>query len=173
MLAMGGIALGKAVDSSGLLAEITHTLIPYLEDLSPFMCLALFSGLVLVVTTFISHTVGALIILPIILKVGSSLPDPRPNTLVMAAGTSPLSKVALCVFSELDTFLQIALMCSGAMGLPVSSFPNMNAVSLEDPKGMPWVDVGDFLKVGIPSSFVAWVVVLCIGYPIMSVLGLQ
>ncbi|KAJ3023248.1 low-affinity phosphate transporter [Thoreauomyces humboldtii] len=88
MLAMGGIALGKAVDSSGLLAEITSLLIPHLEGLTPFKCLALFSGLVLVGTTFISHTVGALIILPIILKVGSSLPDPRANTLVMAAGTS-------------------------------------------------------------------------------------
>src|SRR4051812_36765729 len=90
MLAMGGIALGKAVDSSGLLAEITQMIAPHLQTMSPFVCLALFSGLVLVVTTFISHTVGALIILPIILKVGSSLPDPRPNTLVMAACKSKL-----------------------------------------------------------------------------------
>ncbi|KNC96220.1 divalent anion:Na+ symporter (DASS) family transporter [Spizellomyces punctatus DAOM BR117] len=151
MLAMGGIALGKAVDSSGLLAEIANGLTPHLEGLSPFACLALFSGLVLVVTTFISHTVGALIILPIILKVGSGLPEPRPNTMVMAA----------------------ALMCSGAMGLPVSSFPNMNAISLEDRTGTPWVHVSDFLRVGIPSSFVAWVIILTIGYPIMGVLGIR
>ncbi|KAI8922118.1 SPX domain-containing protein [Powellomyces hirtus] len=151
MLAMGGIALGKAVDSSGLLLEITHSLTPHLEGMSPFKCLALFSGLVLVGTTFISHTVGALIILPIILKVGSSLPDPRANTLVMAA----------------------AFMCSGAMGLPVSSFPNMNAVSLEDPTGTPWVDVKDFLKVGLPCSVVAWAVVMTIGYPLMGLVGIQ
>ncbi|KAI9091130.1 SPX domain-containing protein [Phlyctochytrium arcticum] len=151
MLAMGGIALGKAVDSSGLLASIANSLVPYLKDLSPFYCLALFSGLVLFVTTFISHTVGALIILPIILKVGQELPDPKANTLVMAA----------------------ALMCSGAMGLPVSSFPNMNAISLEDSAGNPWVSVGDFLKVGVPSSVVAWVVVLAIGYPVMGWLNLN
>ncbi|KAI8592881.1 SPX domain-containing protein [Geranomyces variabilis] len=151
MLAMGGTALGKAVDSSGLLLEITQMLTPHLAGMSPFKCLALFSGLVLVGTTFISHTVGALIILPIILKVGLSLPDPRANTLVMAA----------------------AFMTSGAMSLPVSSFPNMNAISLEDSTGVPWVDVADFIKVGIPCSMIAWSVVMTIGYPIMGLVGIQ
>ncbi|KAI8824531.1 SPX domain-containing protein [Fimicolochytrium jonesii] len=151
MLAMGGIALGKAVDSSGLLLEITNALTPHLAGMSVFKCLALFSGLVLVGTTFISHTVGALIILPIILKVGATLPDPRANTLVMAA----------------------AMMCSGAMGLPVSSFPNMNAISLEDSSGTPWVTVGDFIKVGLLCSVVAWVMVLSVGFPIMGMVGIQ
>ncbi|KAJ3160359.1 low-affinity phosphate transporter [Geranomyces michiganensis] len=151
MLAMGGTALGKAVDSSGLLLEITQMLTPHLAGMSPFKCLALFSGLVLVGTTFISHTVGALIILPIILKVGLSLPDPRANTLVMAA----------------------AFMTSGAMGLPVSSFPNMNAISLEDSTGLPWVDVSDFVKVGLPCSVIAWTVVMTIGYPLMGLVGIH
>ncbi|KAJ3283288.1 low-affinity phosphate transporter [Borealophlyctis nickersoniae] len=148
ILAMGGIALGKAVDSSGLLAKITHTLSPHLVDLSPFHCLVLFSGIVLVITSFISHTVGALIILPVVLQVGSSLPDPRPRTLVMAS----------------------ALMCSGAMGLPVSSFPNMNAISLEDPTGVPWLGVSDFIKIGLPSSVVAWGCIMTIGYFVMGLL---
>ncbi|RKO89158.1 hypothetical protein BDK51DRAFT_20662, partial [Blyttiomyces helicus] len=147
-LAMGGIALGKAVDSSGLLAEIAGTISPHLEALSPFYCLVLFSGIVLVVASFISHTVGALIILPVVLQVGASLPDPRPRTMVMAA----------------------ALMCSGAMGLPVSSFPNMNAISLEGPTGVPWLKVTDFLKVGLPASVAAWIAVLVVAYPIMEVL---
>ena len=68
MLAMGGISLGKAVESSGLLAEITKNLVPHLRGLTPFMILVLFSGIVLVVTSFISHTVGALIILPVVGK---------------------------------------------------------------------------------------------------------
>ena len=33
------------------------------------------------------------------------------------------------------------------MGLPVSGFPNMNAVSLEDATGQNYVDTLDFLKV--------------------------
>jgi di/tricarboxylate transporter len=86
MLAMGGISLGKAVDSSGLLAHLTTQITPHLEGLSPFMCLVLFSGVVLVVTTFISHTVGALIILPVVAQIGASLPDPQPRMLIMAVG---------------------------------------------------------------------------------------
>ncbi|KAJ3309189.1 low-affinity phosphate transporter [Boothiomyces sp. JEL0838] len=85
MLAMGGIALGKAVQSSGLLQEISVYLTPLLQDLSPFYCTALLAGIVVVITSFISHTVGALILLPVIAQIGLLLPDPRPRTLVMAA----------------------------------------------------------------------------------------
>ena len=62
-------------------------------------------------------------------------------------------------------------MCSGAMGLPVSSFPNINAISLEGPTGVPWLEVSDFLKVGIPSSVIALILVLLVGYPLMNLLG--
>ena len=64
------------------------------------------TGVAAITTSFISHTVGALIILPVIHQVGLALPEPMGRTLVM--GT--------------------CLLCSGAMALPVSSFPNMNAI---------------------------------------------
>lgn len=51
--------------------------------------------------------------------------DPHPQLLVMGA----------------------ALMCSGAMGLPVSGFPNMTAIGKEDPTGNPWLTSADFFKV--------------------------
>ena len=108
---------------------------PYLSTLSPFRCLLLFSGIVLVVTSFISHTVGALIILPVVAQVGAALPHPEARTMVMAAGTFLLK------------LTRAALMCSGAMGLPVSSFPNMNAISLDGPTGLPWLSIIDFIKV--------------------------
>jgi len=57
-----------------------------------------------VVATFISHTVAALIILPLVHSVGLGMDDPHPNLLVMGS----------------------ALMCSAAMGLPTSGFPNMS-----------------------------------------------
>lgn len=38
-------------------------------------------------------------------------------------------------------------MCSGAMGLPVSGFPNMTAYAKEDPTGNPWLSTLDFFKV--------------------------
>jgi phosphate transporter len=150
-LAQGGIALGKAVESSGLLKEITVHLTPLLQDLSTFSCLAILSAIVVIVTCFISHTVGALIILPVVAQIGALLPDPRPRTLVMAA----------------------ALMCSGGMGLPVSSFPNMNAISLEDPRGVPWLQVVDFLSVGLVSSVFSWLLCVSLGYSIMSLIDFQ
>ena len=64
-------------------------------------------------------------------------------------------------------------MCSGAMGLPVSSFPNMNAISLEDPTGIPWLSVGDFLVAGVPSGFIAWGTIMSIGYFIMGLLDFR
>ncbi|KAJ3218739.1 low-affinity phosphate transporter [Dinochytrium kinnereticum] len=151
ILAMGGTSLGKAVDSSGLLAEITSYITPHLAGLTPFLCILLFSGVVLVVASFISHTVAALILLPVVAQIGANLPDPQPRMFVMA----------------------IALMCSGAMGLPVSSFPNMNAISLEDHTGEPWLSVIDFIKVGLPASVVAWAGILGVGYPIMAWIGFK
>ena len=117
-----------------------------LADVSPWTCLAIFAGLVAVVTSFISHTVGALIILPVVAQVGASLPEPHPRLLVMG----------------------VAFMCSGAMALPVSSYPNMNAISLEDPTGVPWLDVKDFLVSGIPGTAIVWGAILSAGFAIMS-----
>ncbi|KAF9344604.1 low-affinity phosphate transporter, partial [Mortierella sp. AD094] len=125
ILAMGGIALGKAVESSGLLHMIAVQVQEYVEDMTVFQVSCVFASLVLVVTTFISHTVGALIILPIVAQVGATLPEPHSRLLVMSS----------------------ALMCSGAMGLPVSGYPNMNAIMMEDEVGQRYLNTVDFLKV--------------------------
>lgn len=74
MLAMGGMALGQAVDSSGLLLTISHKLQHAVERESPWAVLCIFCGLVLVATTFVSHTVGAIVILPILRAVGEAMP---------------------------------------------------------------------------------------------------
>jgi di/tricarboxylate transporter len=62
--------------------------------------LAIFCGLVLVGTTFISHTVGAMVILPIVQSVGDHMPGNHSKLLVMGA----------------------ALMCSGEWRLQGSGF---------------------------------------------------
>ena len=59
-------------------------------------------------------------------------------------------------------------MCSGAMGLPVSGFPNMNAVSLEDSRGLNYVSTVDFLKVGLLGSMFAYLLVVTLGYGVME-----
>lgn len=104
ILAAGGLSLGKAVDSSGLLHTVGTLVTSGMEGMSLYTVLVLFSALILVIATFISHTVAALIFLPLLFNVGKDMETPAPNILVMAG----------------------VLMCSAAMGLPTSGFPNMS-----------------------------------------------
>ncbi|KIY94905.1 hypothetical protein MNEG_13057 [Monoraphidium neglectum] len=149
MLAMGGLALGEAVKSSGLLLTIAQAIQSMVDGLDLWSVLAIFCALVLMATTFISHTVGAMVILPIVQSVGQQMPGHHDKLLVMGA----------------------ALMCSGAMGLPVSGFPNMNAVALEDPTGVNYVDTVDFLKVGVPGSVMVYWLIVSVGYVLMRAVG--
>ncbi|CAO3612470.1 unnamed protein product [Cunninghamella echinulata] len=149
MLAMGGIALGKAVESSGLLQTIAQSIQHIVTGFSVFEILVVFSCLVLVIATFISHTVAALIVLPIVAEVGSRLDHPEPRLLVM--GT--------------------AFVCSAAMGLPVSGFPNMNAIAQENELGKPYLSTKDFLRNGIPSSIFATICTTTLGYLLMKMIG--
>lgn len=105
ILAAGGLVLGKAVTSSGLLHTIAGAITEQVAHFSLYGVLLVFSALILVMATFISHTVAALIVLPLVQQVGVGMENPHPNLLVMTS----------------------ALMCSVAMGLPTSGFPNMSA----------------------------------------------
>ncbi|KAI9467712.1 MAG: SPX domain-containing protein [Benjaminiella poitrasii] len=149
VLAQGGMALGSAVTSSGLLEDIALRLKDGIADLPVIAILAIFSFLILVFATFVSHTVAALIIVPIVQQVGQNLPVPHPNLLVMGAG----------------------LACSAGMGLPVSGYPNMSAVMLEDPSGKPYLSTKDFIITGIPTSIISTALIFTLGYGIMSGMG--
>ncbi|KAL9113223.1 MAG: hypothetical protein Q9227_002558 [Pyrenula ochraceoflavens] len=85
ILAAGGLSLGKAVSSSGLLHTIATAITARVESLSSYAVMLVFGALILVVATFISHTVAALIILPLVRSVGEGMENGRPNLLVMAA----------------------------------------------------------------------------------------
>lgn len=104
ILAAGGLSLGKAVKSSGLLHTVAGVVSHGVEGMSLYGVLVVFAALILVIATFISHTVAALIILPLVFDVGAAMDEPAPNLLVMGG----------------------VLMCSAAMGLPTSGFPNMS-----------------------------------------------
>ncbi len=64
-----------------------------------------------------------------------------------------------------------ALMCSGAMGLPISGFPNMTAKSLSDERGLQYVLPVDFYMVGVPGSVLAYVIIVSLGYWLMQLVG--
>jgi phosphate transporter len=76
--------------------------------------------------------------------------DPHPRLLIMAT----------------------ALICSAGMGLPVSGFPNMTAITQENKLGHRFISASDFLKNGVPASVLAAFVIVTIGYAIMRSLGM-
>lgn len=73
ILAMGGIALGGAVSSSGLLTTIAGALQRRVMDFPLYAVLIIFGIVMLVVGTFVSHTVSAIIIIPLMKEVGEKL----------------------------------------------------------------------------------------------------
>lgn len=143
------MALGYAVTSSGLLQDIAVHIKTGIEGLHAFSILCIFSILLLVFSTFVSHTVAALILIPIVQQVGQHLPQPHPNLLVMGAG----------------------LACSAGMGLTVSGFPNMSAAMLEDHRGKQYLTTKDFIVTGIPTSIICTVLIFTLGYGIMTLMG--
>ncbi|KAI3643180.1 hypothetical protein MP228_012735 [Amoeboaphelidium protococcarum] len=150
MLAMGGMSLGSVVENTSLLKVIGTSISETMVDHDLLVVLIAFSAFVLVVATFISHTVSALILLPLVQAVGKTLPGDHANLLVFGC----------------------AIMCSGAMGLPISGFPNITAISIESVGGRPFVKTKDFLKVGIPISVIVLLITVTVGYGIMLGLGL-
>lgn len=146
ILAMGGIALGGAVSASGLLNTIAKSLESRIEGDGLFAILCIFGILMLVVGTFVSHTVSAIIIIPLVQEVGDKLSSPKAAPVL--------------VFG-------CALLASCGMGLASSGFPNVTAISLTDKKGERYLSVSSFIIRGVPTSFLAFLCVITLGYGIM------
>jgi len=147
MLAMGGTALGSAVSSSGLLATIAKALQKRIEKDTTMAVLCIFGALMLVVGTFVSHTVSAIIIIPLVKEVGDELGDPKAAPIL--------------VFG-------CALLASAGMGLASSGFPNVTAISMNDKNNKPYLNMATFISRGVPCSIVVFLCIITIGYGIMS-----
>lgn len=150
MLAMGGSALGEGVKSSGLLAWIAAFLSKITAGSSLFKEVLLITGFITLATSFISHTIGALIFIPIVQAIGEHLEDPRPKMMIMIAAFS----------------------CSAGMAMPVSSFPNINASAQEDGAGRSLVSPSEFIKYGIICSLLVWLTISSVGLLCMRLVGL-
>ncbi|KZT65890.1 SPX-domain-containing protein [Daedalea quercina L-15889] len=149
-LAMGGIALGKGVTSSGLLVVMDEGIRSMISGLSLYTVVIVLSFIVLVVSTFISHTIASVLLVPIAKEVGANMPGNRQNLLIFLTG----------------------LLCSTGMGMPVSGFPNQTAANQEDDMGQLYLSNVDFLKNGVPASFIAMMVVATVGFLLMEAIGL-
>lgn len=147
LLAMGGIALGSAVQSSGLLNTIGTALQDKIEDFSQLSILAIFGIIMLVFGTFVSHTVAAIIIVPLVQEVGSKLSGNK---------AAPVLIFGCCLLS------------SCGMALPSSGFPNITAIGKTDDKGKNYLTGNHFLTRGTPSTFIGYIVIITLGFGIMN-----
>ncbi|CAI5730779.1 unnamed protein product [Hyaloperonospora brassicae] len=144
----GGNVLGDAVQRSGLLDTLSKSVIHALPSGSVWMVTVSLCGLVVCLTTFVSHTVASIILLPIIVQMAIEIGHPH-------------IPVICC-----------ALAISAAMALPFSSFPNINSLLVLDDHGQPYLEVKDFLRVGVAFSLVTMALIVSLGYGlIVLVLG--
>lgn len=139
-LLAGGNMLGVCARDSHMIDLIADGMKSVLEHESPYTTIVLVIVVVGLVTTFVSHTVAAMIMLPIIVKIGYLMPESAANG---GWSATPASLVFLSV-----------MMCSGAMAFPISSFPNVNSLLAEDELGVPYLKARDFLFLGTAVTFV-------------------
>mmetsp|Transcript_25891 Transcript_25891/g.67948 ORF Transcript_25891/g.67948 Transcript_25891/m.67948 type:complete len:585 (+) Transcript_25891:426-2180(+) len=143
----GGLSLGTIVDSSGLLLVVGDAMGQFLQGQSLFVVLLAFSSLVAVLANFISSTVAAVLLLPVVAEVGVAVGHPR-------------MLVLLCAF-----------MTSGAMGLPVSSFPNANSFAQRDSFGGRILTNLHYVKAGFPVCALVLVLINSLGFGLCYALG--
>ena len=147
MLMGGGLALGAAIESSGLLGIIATAVLDALKG-QPISVVFVVSNLLIgIVGNFVSSTVSAIILLPIVAKVG--LDYNHPVMLVVGG----------------------AIMCSGSMGLPVSSFPNANSFTARRNDGEPFLETSDYVTTGFPMALMVLVLLQTVGLGLCALLG--
>lgn len=153
VLALGGSVLAEAVSSSGLLKHIAEIIAHQVAGASAWELVLIFSGCVGFTACFISSTVTAMVVLPVIQHVGTKLAETE------GADHSRLLVVAC------------ALMCSGGMALSISSFPNMMSATLTHvDSGLTFVSSRDFFRDGGVAALLCFFMVNTLGYGIMMAL---
>lgn len=148
ILAMGGSTLGKAVSNCGLLFTIAEHIKVMIEGKALFVIVLIFGAGIITMATFVSHTVAAMILVPLMGEIGQHLPEDHSRLLIMIT----------------------ALLSSAAMGLPTSGFPNVTAISMTDEVGVRYLNVGNFISRGVPSSLFCYFTVVTVGYLLLRLI---
>jgi sodium-dependent dicarboxylate transporter 2/3/5 len=138
-LVSGGIALGLALDKTGL-AELVVNSIPF-DTYSPYVVLVGAAALCLLMANFMSHTATANLLMPIMAALGMSM-----------TSLTPLG-------GEVTLILIVTFAASLGMSLPISTPPNALAHATGNVQSNQMAKVGIILGlVGVFLSFVmVWV----------------
>ncbi|KAH7816247.1 putative Divalent Anion:Na+ Symporter (DASS) Family Protein [Monocercomonoides exilis] len=143
LLVMGGSALGEVIKQSHLLEMIAGWFSGAFSTWALWVKSIVLTLVVEVVAIIVSHTVSAIVFLPIIAQI------------MMVSG----GHVELIVMS-------CSLIISGPMILSIASFPNMCTSAIEDNHRIPYLKSSDFLKFGTIVSVIAFVIVNSISFGI-------
>ena len=144
-LIAGGNVLGKAIESSKLLDLIAGLVSALPSNL--FIIMGVTALITMVISCFVSHTIASIILLPLAAKIGAPIGHSR--LMVMVINT----------------------VCTSSIAVPVSSFPNLTATSVEDSRGKPYLSTLDFLKIGIPITLISLVCVCAITFGMCLAFG--
>jgi anion transporter len=143
LLIGGGSVLGLAINSSKLLNIMTDSLLPYFQSQSVFINALVVIVLVWLCTSVVSHTVTAIILTPVIIAVGNSVHHSHLITIVAA----------------------FAIHCT--CSFPMTSFPNMNSLLVDDDFGRPYLHTTDFVKHGTIISALLMLLLSTYGYSLI------
>ncbi|GAL04947.1 putative transporter [Photobacterium aphoticum] len=133
-LVSGGIALGLALDQTGLARLVVHS-IPF-DDFSPYVVLGGSALLCLLMANFMSHTATANLLMPIMAALGTSM-----TSLVPLGG-------------EVTLILVVTFAASLGMSLPISTPPNALAHATGHVESNQMARVGVIVGVvGVALSF--------------------
>jgi di/tricarboxylate transporter len=142
----GGSVLGKAVTSTHLLNYLVQYLFATLPvDNTPLLLVCILS-FCLIIATFISHTVAALIIMPLLVEFGEHVGKPYEITITAA------------------------MTISAGMMFPFSSFPNIVIKDAKDDMDKPYLKTIDFIRAGLPMSVLSAMTIGSIGYGLIHLL---
>ncbi len=138
-LVSGGIALGLALDKTGL-AQLMVSSIPF-DAFSPYVVLFGAAFLCLLMANFMSHTATANLLMPIMAALGVSM-----TSLVPLGG-------------EMTLILVVTFAASLGMSLPISTPPNALAHATGNVQSSQMAKVGAILGiVGVLGSFIlVWI----------------
>ena len=148
LLAAGGV-LALAVSQSELLTIAGQAAAFHLSMFSPVSCQIIACLFVTIVSTGVSHTAAANVLMPFIVELGTG-----------ALGPS----------NALRFILPVSLCLSAGMALPISSCPNMNATAIckSSDQSVPWVKPTDYLWPGLVLSFLSVALFVFVADPLTS-----
>lgn len=147
-LLAGGSALALAVKDSQLLVVASNGASVLFQQAPLWGCILATVTFVTLVSTLVSHTAAANVLMPFICTLGEVVVPPH-----LRGGVAVLAMPA-------------ALALSVGCALPISSTPNINATAIrrQGDDNHPWLKSSDFLRPGLAVSFVSICVVAGLGF---------